>query len=302
MGEAQEGAESDIDLHLGRNDKHDEMQVDASTSVDAVALGNAIPLRVAFWKAASIEREASQIQNLDANRTIIGNGGPVGQKTREEIKEENDKESGERIRDVIALIADEQERQREHEAQWLASSHTYAGQTMDGKQWKALATWFQDPDNMADWEDAMMAKTGQTREEVRTTGGKMKRFYDLMDKDAKGTLKPDERTEFTTLQEDPNLKRGIEIQRQVQGLRAERGHDQTADNGARWDGDLEVRSAAVADRFSDDLPAKGLEAVKSVSPIYNVAASGVEPAPAAPSPTKPIAANTVQMSPDNMFG
>lgn len=299
MGEVQSGADSDIDLHLGRNDKQDGMQVDASTSVDAVALGNAIPLRVAFWKAASIEREASQIQNLDAARTIIGNGGPVGQKTREEIKDENDKESSDRFREVVALVAEEQTRQREHEAQWLATSHTYAGQTMDGKQWKALATWFQDSDNVADWEDAMMAKTGQTREEVRATGGKMKRFYDLMDKDAKGTLKPDERAEFTTLQEDPNLKRGIEIQRQIQAGR-ENNATLSVGNDDNLNGAGLQRADAKSRAYEDDTaPAGSLAAVPPLSPTYRDAALGIAKPPA---PVAPVAANTIQISPDNMFG
>lgn len=74
------------------------------------------------------------------------------------------------------------ETRRQHEREdasyheWGQERHSYAGQSMNGEDWHRLMTWFREPEDVAAWEDAMIAETGQSRVEVRQTGGKMKRF------------------------------------------------------------------------------------------------------------------------------
>ena len=149
----------------------------------------------------------------------------------------------------------------------------------------------------------MMDETGQSIDEVRRTGGKLKRFYELTGKDARGTLSTDERAEFDRLQQDAELRRGLEVQQQMQGIRAERGHDQTTDNEQRLSGSRQdsvtTRDATYAD---DSAGAASLVAVPPLSPVYRKAASGAQPNDTPLKPAGAVATNTITISPDNMFG
>ncbi|WP_165185086.1 hypothetical protein [Caulobacter soli] len=133
---------ADVDSSKGKNSidlrSNDEIntgaQVDASTFVDAKAFGNAIPLRVPFWKAAAIEAKAEQVQNLDNAGMTIKNG-PVGQKTREQLQAERDEESADQFRQLIAFVTEE-ERLRE---EWMRTKSSIGGVEMTGREWAEFA-------------------------------------------------------------------------------------------------------------------------------------------------------------------
>jgi len=144
MDEAQEGADSDIDLHHGRNDKHDGMQVDTAMAVAARSFGQSLSIRMPFWKAAAIEAQANQVQNLDADKTIIGNGGPIGQKSREQLKAERDEENTEQFRQMVAFIAEEQ-RERE---EWERTRSSIGSVEMTGREWGEFADRLRNDDKL----------------------------------------------------------------------------------------------------------------------------------------------------------
>jgi hypothetical protein len=111
------------------------MQVDTAMAVAARAFGASLSIKIPFWKAAAIEAQANQVQNLDADKTLIGNGGPVGQKSREQIKAERDEENADQFRQLVAVMAEE-ERQRE---EWMRTRSSIGGVEMTGREWAEFA-------------------------------------------------------------------------------------------------------------------------------------------------------------------
>jgi len=155
------------------------------------------------------------IQRLPEGSWTIGNGpGPVTQETRQEREERKQQEDLDAMRGELEAFQDYLKEERQHQ-EWLAESHSYAGQHLTGAEWRSMMDWFKGDKNVADWERAMMAQTGMSLTEVRHTGGKMKRFYELMDKDSRGTLTAQEKTEFTTLNNDKDVHRGVEVEHQL---------------------------------------------------------------------------------------
>lgn len=280
-------------------------QFDISTYVATTVFNSAAyPRGMPEFLIRHIEAEASFAQRLDdAGMTIGGvNGGPLGDKSKSERQKDADDRALDNFSTAMELVEREQERQQENERQWLATSHTYAGQTLSGEDWRKMAEWFHDPTNATAWEDAMMAQTGQSRDEVRRTGGKLKRFYDLMDKDAKGTLTGVERTEFDDLQKDKDVRLGVSVQRQVQGLQNNQTPGLSEQRDKALDGGQLTSTAARADLFDTDATSKGLASVPPLSPKYQAAAVGTTIPPAQPPAALPVAPNTITVSPDNMFG
>lgn len=119
-----------IDLQ-GRGD---DAQIDIASAVASRAFGGGISLRIPFWKATAIEAEAGRVQNLDADKTLIGSGGPIGQKSREQLKAEQEEESRERLSTLLALVED----QREFE-EWLRTKSSIGGVEMTGREWGEFA-------------------------------------------------------------------------------------------------------------------------------------------------------------------
>lgn len=144
MGEVRTGADNDIDLHHGRDDKHDGMQVDTAMAVAARAFGAPLSLKIPFWKAAAIEAEAGRVQNLDADKTMIGNGGPIGQKSREQLKADKDEESNDQLRQFVAFVAEE-ERVRE---EWMRTKSSIGGVEMTGREWAEFADRLRNDDKL----------------------------------------------------------------------------------------------------------------------------------------------------------
>ena len=282
-------------------------QAGLATYVAAAIFGStSMPRETPDWMKVAVESQANFAQRLPgaAEMTIGGaGGGPLDVKTRQERQHDAEEDSTEYLISMVERI--DHERERQHETQWLTETHAYAGKAMTGEEWHEMIGWFRDAANVAGWEEAMMAETGESREEVRRTGGKMKRFYDLMDKDAKGTLTDKERTEFDALQRDKEVKRGIEVQQELQGLRAERGIIHREQTDARMAGSQSESVADRSDLYADEAAsAKGLAAVEPLSPIHRRAsdASQTVEAPAPLKAAAPVAANTVTVSPANMFG
>jgi hypothetical protein len=289
---------TDRPIDLRRDNEHDaEAQIDASVLslagvFGAVAFPPDLPdhIKDAILKRAEQAREA-------AGHFVIDNDRP----SKNSDKGAND----ERDYALIELTQqlEQQRREAENEAAWLGSSHTYAGQTLSGEEWMQMRDWFGNEDNVAAWEDAMMAETGESREEVRQTGGKMKRFYDLMDKDAKGTMTGDERTEYDRLNQDREVKRGIEKQKEMQGIRVDHGQDHTAQSASTYSGDAR-EWAAGKNRVNNDSMGTptALSKVEPLSQAYQRAASGEVPQKLDAVAVPTVASATVKISPDNMFG
>lgn len=271
-----------------------EAMVDASAlalaaTFGAVAFPPDMPdhIKDAILKRAEQAREA-------AGPFVIDNNRPSKNSDRDASEERDDALM------QLTQMLQQQRREAESEAAWLASSHSYAGQTLSGEDWKRMRDWFGNEDNVAQWEDAMMAETGQSREEVRQTGGKMKRFYDLMDKDAKGTLTANERTEFGRLNNDRDVQRGVEVQQEMQGIRADyRVHRQATD--ARHDGGQDEHALARVELDKDGAPSNRFGNAPSITPIY-MAAADPKPVEVKPSVAPALATQTIKVIPDNMFG
>ncbi|MBJ7443779.1 MAG: hypothetical protein JHD32_05585 [Sphingobium sp.] len=227
---------------------------------------------------------------------------PADGKTPEERAKDRDDQLLSYAAQTLEEIEVRRQREEASYQEWRQGSHTYAGQTMDGEDWHRAMNWFRDPSNVADWEDAMMAKTGQSRDEVRQTGGKMKRFYDLMEKDARGSMNADERAEFTKLNEDKDVKRGVEVQQEIQGVDNSVMAKMSERNEATLNGATGHSASSFAAALDDDGPATKLASVQSLTAVYKGAANGDAPLspPATPHIAPPL--QTVQVSPDNMFG
>jgi hypothetical protein len=286
----------------------DFVEIDTATYVAASFYGPVVlPLNIPFAQAAAIAAQANFAQRLEGSDDLIvgGTGGiPIADRSKAERQRQADDEAF----DYLTFMSEEADHQREeeHELQWRQSSHTYAGETLTGEEWHSMISWFRDDANVAAWEQAMMAETGGSLEEVRRTGGKMKRFYDLMEKDARGTMTAAERHDFEILQQDRDVRRGLAVQEEIQGFRREHGQDRTAESAAAADDSQRDRIAARNDLNEDvTAPTGALAHVAPLTPVYAEAAAGnVRPQlpPPALQPAPAVAANTVQINSDNMFG
>lgn len=281
--------------------RHDD-ETDAGAQVDASALALAAVFgAVSFPPDMPDHIKEVVLRRADEARELAGS--TVIDSKIDPRQRDPDEERDAALDQWSQMIA-QQQREAANEAAWLASAHTYAGQTLSGEEWKRMHDWFGNADNVAEWEDAMMADTGQSRAEVRHTSGKMKRFYDLMDKDAKGALTGDERTEFERLNNDREVRRGVSIQQDTLRLQQSRAAGMSVANENNLDAVLQQRAASFASTFADEPPASKGTPLPELTAVYCEAANG-KPMPLSPeTPASPglPRAQTVQVSPDNMFG
>jgi len=291
------------------NNPDTERQVDAiayaiapSLVFNAATLPPNLPdhLQAALIAKAAQQRDAA----VQAGFAMPSNEQLIDGKT----PQERDKERDDEAISYAALVREELDEIRKREEasyqEWRQTRQTYAGQTMNGEDWHRMMNWFRDPANAADWENAMMAKTGQSREEVRETGGKMKRFYDLVEKDARGRMSQDERSEFDKLNADKDVKRGVEVQQEIQGLQRSRSLEVSGASEANFNGANQERTTSFASTFSDEATLSSSNSIPALSSLYKEAANG-KPKTSPPDPSALPGlppAQTVQVSPDNMFG
>lgn len=212
--------------------------------------------------------------------------------TRKELREDEEEQE---IEELGAQLAEQ--REQEHE-RWLAEKHTYAGATLTGEEWEAMSDWFKDDKNVASWEKAMMAQTGMSLTEVRQTGGKMKRFYELMDKDAAGTLTAQEKSEFTTLNNDKDVQKGVSVQESMMGF--DRKPASTAEATSTT---TELQAEATTSQSSLIAARADLNA-QPLKPTFNPVAKGDEPkADIATAPTQsPASVKVAAMTADLDMG
>ncbi|HEX7822825.1 MAG TPA: hypothetical protein VF463_19675 [Sphingobium sp.] len=308
MDEGINGDTGPIDFQ--RDDtENDGLKVDAIANAiapllvfNAVALPPELPddVKAAVIAKADQARDAA----VEAGFVLPSANGPSDGKTPEERKKEREEKSLSYASLMMDEMEDQRKREEAHYAEWRQSSHTYAGQTMDGEQWHRLMNWFRDPANVTAWEDAMMAQTGQSREEVRQTGGKMKRFYDLMEKDARGTLTGAEKSEFDKLNDDRDVKQGVAVQQETQGMQQSRTVGVLGASETNYNGANQEKATSFASTFADDGNVSGGSKLPELTSLYHEAANG-KPKNSSPEPSAMPGlppAQIVQVSPDNMFG
>lgn len=199
-----------------------------------------------------------------------GFGGAMGQKGSDEHREQVEEENQEGWEHVSSHLqqAREQERERsENYSKWLDEEHDYAGQKMDGKDWENLIKWLDDPANEEEWEDAMMAKTGQSRAEVKETRGKMRRYTSLMQKIADGTATAEEKAEFDKLGKDKDIRTGIEVAK-------ERADHLTSESENALNAQSEVDKEQNRSATTSLVVAKADLDAEPITPKYNAASSG----------------------------
>lgn len=301
MGMGEDAAPAAAAINFSRDGQNShERKVDPATYVAAFN-PVALPPDMPDYLKAEIELRSERVQRMaqEAGFANSDNDGFLNARSQQERQNERDAEA---LENVSAAVQ-QAERERLHEREWLEQSHSHAGQTLTGEEWRAMRNWFGDAENVATWEEAMMAETGASLADVRRTGGKMKQFYDLMDRDARGVLTADERREFEKLQQDEDIRRGLAVQKEIQAAQ----HNEvgfTARNEAMLDGSREQRLNARSELNADDTASVGgLANVAPVSPVYREAASGSTPQPLQPLKLAvPVAQNTIAISPDNMFG
>lgn len=177
-------------------------------------------------------------------------------------KDRDEKANAAKIADDIQDIQQQQEQQRQQRAEaWRNEEHDYAGQRMTGAQWMQLIQWFKQPENRAAWEDAVMAETGQSRDQVRATGDKIERLDELIEKQSRGEeLTAEEQAELERLNNDRDVQEGMRIRREQmdrqQGVRPEVSSqadahasitsEETTSVAATVDASLEILSGANA--------------------------------------------------------
>ena len=353
-----------VDRYAASNDQTNSAPVNTIAAVDPVAEAFASDVEemtddIRFNPSSNLAEEAAQILNsplaarLDSGvlmnlRAAVNlqeekqeNGGNAfaNGEAWNERREQTERERKEQAR--VADIADDiqnaqqQEQQRQERAEaWRNEEHDYAGQRMTGAQWMQMIQWFRTPENRTEWEDAMMAETGQTRDQVRATGSRMDRYFDLMEKQANGgTLNQDEQSEFSTLDSDPAVRRGVSTMQDLQsnrlgvavsaptsgsaniegGLRNGSLEASRADGTAIYDDGGSVRSSVTSIAPAPISVASTLDAQASadnrgaLSTTFRVAASGnpvseptppVSPSPIA-SPTR-VASTAIDIGVANM--
>lgn len=281
---------------------------------------------------AGMRAEVASAIILEAERRDNMSDNPFGfqqwERLKEDVKREREaKANAEKIAEDVQDIQQQQEQQRQARAEaWRNEEHDYAGQRMTGAQWMQMIQWFRTPENRTAWEDAMMAETGQSREQVRATGTRMDRYFDLMEKQANGeTLTSDEQVEFNTLDQDPDIRRGVTTMQSLQANRP--GMSASADTpvSANIEGDLRNGVSATAANSRSDVygdvaataatrttsVAAGLDggtttaSASALSANFNIQATGAPmppPPPVSVQPAPQLTAASVQVDAGNMFG
>lgn len=155
-------------------------------------------------------------QALAANARVDA-GGYI---TEEEInKSENEKDGENDLLDIIQnnLAREEAERVQRAE-QWMNEDHTYAGQKMSASEWLATIEWFQDDENIANWE-AEMQNRGIPSSRMRSIRARMDRLDELILKESRGELlTTDEKREMETLGNDNEVKTGYGVRNDLVNL------------------------------------------------------------------------------------
>jgi hypothetical protein len=212
----------------------------------------------------TVQRNANFANRLDtANMTIGGAGGGAikmvtSQDEDGDGRNDEDENGISEWRDAAEEAEHQQEIMRQQRAEaWASDTHDFAGQKLTGAEWHEMAKWFQSDENVAAWEDEMMAQTGQTREQVRAMGGKMRRFYELTEMQAHGDkLTPAQQAEFDSLQRDTQVKRGVTVQRQIQENQRSVAPVSNA-NDANLDGSITERFTQSTSTYEDAGSARG---------------------------------------------
>lgn len=218
-------------------------------------------------------------------------------------KEDEDKEAN-ALTEVAEFTAQLREEQARSE-RWLNQQHTYAGLNLSGTEWQAMSRWFQDDDNVAAWEDQIMADTGMSRKDAKRVGGKMKRMYDLIDLQTQGkVLTPEQEKELNDLSNDSDVKKGVDAQQKIQSLR--NNQTMTIESETRLDALGSKNATSVSTILADGGSVGEVNNVKSITPTFNHVAPDVKITPppveikVAEAPK--LANTTVVLSADNMFG
>jgi len=182
-------------------------------------------------------------------------------------KEENAQSELSEIVEVTAQLREEQARSE----RWLKEQHIYAGLNLSGTEWQAMSRWFQDDDNVAAWEDQIMADTGMSRKDAKRVGGKMKRMYDLIDLQTQGkVLTPEQEKELNDLSNDSDVKKGVSAQQKIQSLR--NNQTMTIESETRLDALGTKNATSVSTILADGGSVGEFNNVKSITPTFNLVA------------------------------
>lgn len=172
---------------------------------------------------AAAKLKAGVVSGIQAAITIqqekATNGADAFRTSNETWQAQKDKREQERkaaedadeFGDKMQNAAQQNEQQRQERAEaWANSDHEYAGQKMSAEDWLRMIAWFKSPENRKAWEDAMMAETGQSRDQVRATGDKIDELDALIEKESRGEiLTAEEQARKTTLGNDAQVRQGI---------------------------------------------------------------------------------------------
>ena len=188
-------------------------------------------------------------------------------------KEDEDKKADE-LTEVAEFSAQLREEQARSE-RWLNEQHTYAGLNLSGTEWQAMSRWFQDDDNVAAWEDQIMADTGMSRKDAKRVGGKMKRMYDLIDLQTQGkVLTPEQEKELNDLSNDSDVKKGVSAQQKIQSFQRNQVGVAaiSAENETHLDSKISLNAASIATSLNDlnnDIDVKkGVYAQQEISNLH----------------------------------
>lgn len=225
----------------------------------------------------------------------------------QETKEKQDKNADEltELAEFTAQLREEQERSE----RWLNQQHTYAGLNLSGTEWQAMSRWFQDDDNVAAWEDQIMADTGMSRKDAKRVGGKMKRMYDLIDLQTQGkVLTTEQEKELNDLSNDSDVKKGVDAQQKIQSFRSKQPtvSNITNENETRLDSEIQSRTKSFSEGLNDGGALSAANQLKPLTPMFNQVAPSEQiilpPVEVKVVEIQKIATSTVSVNANDMFG
>jgi hypothetical protein len=242
-------------------------QVDTGTAVPAAFYGAAVPLRVPFWRAASIEAQAAFIQRLPENQWTIGNagGGALTDKTKEEQEADDNAERLERAAEIFEEIEREQK-------EWAETIHSFGHVSMSGEDWKKFGEDLGRDSELRRWMLDRIERDGKSEAEANSITDRMAQIADIMAK-PESQRTAAEKQALTTANADPEFQKYMEM---ADDKRRQMSATRTADVKVTADATQTVSVASRADEFA------GFDSAPSATDHYRAAVAAKEPLDARP--------------------
>lgn len=250
-------------------------QAGLATYVAPIFNAVAYPANLPNFKIEALEREAALIQQQPSHIVFLDNDS----RSNPEAKAKREREADDRADVQIGIIMQnqqwEQERQRE---EWMRTEHSFAGQTLTGKQWSEIASDLKEGGTGHDWLIHYLMQHGQSHQDAEKAVKDMQLAASGMSKPARDRTS-DEVAAMKRVKENPVAADAYDHYREHRSV----GFDTvTPDDPALSRADRSTSVSARADALDG-----GITGAPDLTAHHRSAVAAIQPLDSRPAPLPP---------------